>query len=50
MDNSLGDIIRQYKEDRESVYNTWFINNEERLKAFRSIRLGVMQVIAQEIP
>ncbi|HEX6914543.1 MAG TPA: type II restriction endonuclease, partial [Chitinophagaceae bacterium] len=31
--------------DKESVYNTWFINNEERLKAFRSIRRGVMQVI-----
>ena len=38
-------IIRQYKNDSESVYNTWFINNEERLKAFRSIRRGVMQVI-----
>lgn len=38
-------IIQQYKADKESVYNTWFINNEERLKAFRSIRRGVMQVI-----
>lgn len=38
-------IIQQYKSDKESVYNTWFINNEERLKAFRSIRRGVMQVI-----
>ena len=38
-------IIRQYKTDTESVYNTWFINNEDRLKAFRSIRHGVMQVI-----
>ena len=38
-------IIKQYKSDKESVYNTWFINNEERLKAFRSIRRGVMQVI-----
>jgi len=38
-------IIRQYKNDSESVYNTWFINNEDRLKAFRSIRRGVMQVI-----
>jgi type II restriction enzyme len=46
MDNSLGDIIRQYKEDRESVYNTWFINNEDRLKAFRSIRRGVQQVVS----
>ncbi|HEU0109973.1 MAG TPA: type II restriction endonuclease, partial [Flavisolibacter sp.] len=38
-------IIQLYKADKESVYNTWFINNEERLKAFRSIRRGVMQVI-----
>jgi type II restriction enzyme len=38
-------LIQQYKADKESVYNTWFINNEERLKAFRSIRRGVMQVI-----
>lgn len=38
-------IIKQYKSDNESVYNTWFINNEDRLKAFRSIRRGVMQVV-----
>lgn len=42
---SLSNIIEQYKSDTESVYNTWFINNEERLKAFRSIRRGVLQVI-----
>ncbi|MGN6437952.1 MAG: hypothetical protein ACTHMM_15540 [Agriterribacter sp.] len=39
-------IIRQYKTDPQSVYNTWFINNESRLKAFRSIRRGVAQVIS----
>jgi type II restriction enzyme len=39
-------LIRQYKTDPESVYNTWFVNNEERLKAFRSIRRGVMQVVS----
>lgn len=38
-------IIKDYKSDNQSVYNTWFINNEERLKAFRSIRRGVIQVI-----
>jgi type II restriction enzyme len=42
---NLAPIIQQYKADKESVYNTWFINNEERLKAFRSIRRGVFQVI-----
>ncbi len=45
MNNNLSQIIGQYKEDKQSVYNTWFINNEERLKAFRSIRRGVMQVV-----
>lgn len=44
MTADLDRIITQYKDDSESVYNTWFINNEERLKAFRSIRRGVMQV------
>lgn len=45
MQGNLTQIIQQYKSDKESVYNTWFINNEERLKAFRSIRRGVMQVV-----
>src|SRR5512133_1259957 len=43
--NNFENIILQYKSDRESVYNTWFINNDERLKAFRSIRRGVTQVV-----
>ncbi len=38
-------IINQYKNNPDLVYNTWFIENEERLKAFRSIRRGVFQVI-----
>ncbi len=45
MNGSLSQIIQQYKSDPQSVYNTWFINNEDRLKAFRSIRRGVMQVV-----
>src|SRR6266498_2457891 len=45
MSPNLSQIIQQYKADNQSVYNTWFINNEERLKAFRSIRRGVMQVV-----
>src|SRR6266496_886784 len=45
MNDNLSQIIQQYKADNQSVYNTWFINNEERLKAFRSIRRGVMQVV-----
>lgn len=37
----LINLIDQYKSDRESVYNTWFTGGEERLKAFRAIRIGV---------
>jgi type II restriction enzyme len=42
--NRLAETIHRYKQDPESVYHTWFINNEDRLKAFRSIRRGVLQV------
>lgn len=45
MNANFPPILQQYKADKESVYNTWFINNEDRLKAFRSLRRGVMQVI-----
>jgi type II restriction enzyme len=45
MNANFKSLIEQYKNDKESVYNTWFINNEDRLKAFRSIRRGVMQVV-----
>jgi len=42
----LQSLIQQYKADPESVFNTWFVNNNERLKAFRSIRRGVLQVVS----
>lgn len=38
-------LIASYRSDEESVYNTWFINNGDRLKAFRSVRQGVRQVV-----
>ncbi|MBJ7882613.1 hypothetical protein [Gelidibacter salicanalis] len=41
----MEELIAKYKTDTESVYNTWFVNNDDRLKAFRSIRRGVQQVI-----
>ncbi len=44
---TLSEIIIRYKEDPASVYNTWFIGSEERLKAFRAIRRGVLQVIEE---
>lgn len=38
-------IAHTYKADPESVYNTWFVSSEDRLKAFRSIRRGVGTVV-----
>lgn len=45
MQDNFEELITKYKRDQESVYNTWFVNNDDRLKAFRSIRRGVEQVI-----
>lgn len=45
MNSQLKDVISRYKQDPDSVYNSWFIGGEVRLKAFRSIRRGVLQVI-----
>ncbi|MDD7793305.1 hypothetical protein [Clostridium sp. 'White wine YQ'] len=42
---NLSTLVKAYKNDLESVYNTWFIENETRMKAFRSIRRGVISVI-----
>lgn len=43
--SNLTQIIHQYKTDAQSVYNNWFVDNDQRLKAFRTIRRGVLQVI-----
>ncbi len=43
--HNLNPLIQQYKINSESVYHTWFINNDARLKAFRTIRRGVLEVI-----
>jgi type II restriction enzyme len=45
MTTHLTQIIQQYKNDSQSVFNTWFIDNDQRLKAFRTIRRGVLQVV-----
>ena len=46
MDNTtLNKLILQYKSDPESVYNTWFIGGEARMKAFRAIRRGVRDTV-----
>ena len=41
----LSEPLTKFKHDPASVYNTWFIGNKDRLKAFRSIKRGVLQVI-----
>lgn len=40
------DLIARYKTDPESVYNTWFVGGEARMKAFRAIRRGVQGVVS----
>ena len=45
MNPNFKNLILQFKADPESVYNTWFIYNETRTKAFRSIRSGVIDTI-----
>lgn len=42
----LSEVIQAYRDDQESVYHTWFINGPSRLKAFRAIRRGTEQVVA----
>lgn len=43
---SLAELVGRYKADPESVYNTWFAVDGDRVKAFRSIRRGVANVAA----
>ena len=42
---ALVELIERYKSDPESVYNTWFVGGEERMKAFRAIRRGVRDTV-----
>lgn len=43
----IDNIIEEYIKDTESVYHTWFINSDERLKAFRTIRKGVNKLVTE---
>ncbi|WP_040208107.1 hypothetical protein [Neobacillus jeddahensis] len=38
-------LVEQYKNDQESVFHTWFLHSSDRLKAFRTIRKGLVKVI-----
>ncbi|MCG3147724.1 MAG: hypothetical protein PCFJNLEI_01165 [Verrucomicrobiae bacterium] len=42
---ALLEVVQRYKADLESVYNTWFVSGEERMKAFRTIRRGVRETV-----
>ncbi|MBB6215447.1 type II restriction enzyme [Anaerosolibacter carboniphilus] len=42
---NIKNLVERYKIDSESVYNTWFINDNTRMKAFRSIRRGVIDIV-----
>ena len=41
----IASAIERYKADPESVFNTWFIGGEERMKAFGAIRRGVRDTV-----
>lgn len=41
----FGQLISDYKDDKQSVYHTWF-TDAERLKYFGAIRRGVQKVVA----
>jgi type II restriction enzyme len=43
---NFSELAAHFKADPESVYNTWFIDNDTRMKAFRSIRRGVMTIVS----
>jgi type II restriction enzyme len=43
----MNDLILSYINDPEAVYQTWFLNNDDRLKAFRSIRKSLLKVISE---
>ncbi|ADB42852.1 MULTISPECIES: hypothetical protein [unclassified Spirosoma] len=39
-------LIHEYKQSPDLTYQSWFLYNEDRLKAFRSIRRGILQVVS----
>ncbi len=49
LENSvLEKIVEEYRNDTESVYNTWYLQSKDRLKAFRTIKAGI-EVVIREI-
>jgi type II restriction enzyme len=44
--SDLRPLIQRWREDASATYRSWFLW-EERLKNFRSIRRGILEVVAQ---
>ncbi|CCH57639.1 hypothetical protein BN8_p06839 (plasmid) [Fibrisoma limi BUZ 3] len=42
----LSQVIATYQRTPDLTYQSWFLHNADRLKAFRSIRRGVLQVVS----
>mgnify|MGYP000896393676 CR=1 FL=1 len=42
---ALAQLVDRYTTDPESVYSTWFLSSEARMKAFRAIRRGVRDTV-----
>lgn len=45
--SSLKKLIEEYRSDTESVYNTWFLQDKDRLKSFRTIKAGIKDVVLE---
>lgn len=45
--NLIEKIVGEYRQDNESVYNTWFLQSQDRLKAFKTIKSGIAVVIEE---
>lgn len=45
LESWFGQLICDYKEDRDSVYHTWFTDSD-RIKYFGAIRRGIQRVVA----
>lgn len=43
----IENLIQKYRNDTESVYNTWFLQYNDRLKAFRTIKVGIRDVVLE---
>lgn len=43
----IENLIQKYRNDTVSDYNTWFLQYNDRLKAFRTIKVGIRDVVLE---